>query len=80
MIRVNDISETDSTVFGELKLGDYFIVDDEKIIWKKVCEINRRTYAVQITDDNSYVSFARFNKDQVVTKIKIVSIDYRRIK
>lgn len=80
MIKVNDISKNDSTVFDDLAIGDCFITENANVIWKKVNIFADNINAIQITDNNDYLLLTTFDKNRVITKIEIASIDYREIK
>lgn len=89
-IKLNDITEkTELTCFGDLEVGDYFI-QNTAAIWMKTDtfnvivdeEIHKKIdrNAIQITNNNDYFRYGTFSTNSIVEKVKIDSIDYRRIK
>lgn len=80
MIKVNDLSEDTKIVFNDLAAGDYFTTLNDDVIWRKVNIFSDTANAIQITDNPSYLLLAKIDKDRVINKIEIASIDYRRIK
>ena len=77
MIQLNDISEN-NIAFDELKIGDYFTEIEKDAIWKKINTLPSGADAVQITNNDDYVMFGHFNRNNPkVIKIEIISIDYK---
>ncbi len=86
MIKLNDVTtNTISTRFCDLKVGDYFI-QNPTAIWMKIGDSDTilipisGSNAIQITNNDSYFRYGIFKNDSIVEKIDIVSIDYRRVK
>ena len=88
-MNLNDITaKPKSTSFGDLEVGDYFI-QNPTVIWMKTDEFNITApdefhkgirNAIQITNNDNYLRYGLFKNDNLVEKIEITSIDYRRIK
>ena len=77
---INEVTTTQDITFNDLKVNDYFMNDNDNVIWKKTVTFNNRHNAIQITDNDNYITFAKFNDNEIVHKIEIISINYKKIK
>ena len=86
---LNDVTtNTMLTRFCDLKVGDCFM-QNSTVIWMKTDEFSITApdeihkgirNAIQITNNDNYLRYGLFKNDNMIEKIEITSIDYRRVK